>query len=201
MSTVTSTLVNPSSESQPEKKVWTDAEFMALSRDGHRYELVNGELVDMGNSGAKHGYVAILLSAALFHCVSTQKLGALMDSGTAFVMKSGNKRSPDISFVAKERLQGLDELPDGFLEGAPDLAIEILSPSNTVEEIHDKLVEYFESGARLVWVIHPKEHYVLVYRSSTQPDRLLKSTDMLDGEDIIPGFMLPVSNLFQKLAF
>jgi Uma2 family endonuclease len=201
MSTVTSTLVNRPSESQPEKKVWTDAEFMALSRDGHRYELVNGELVEMGNSGAKHGYVAILLSAALFHCVSTQKLGALMDSSTAFVMKSGNKRSPDISFMAKERLQGLDELPDGFLEGAPDLAIEILSPSNTVEEIHDKLVEYFESGARLVWVIHPKEHYVLVYRSSVQPDRLLKSTDMLDGEDIIPGFTLPVSNLFQKLAF
>jgi Uma2 family endonuclease len=201
MSTVTSTLVNPSSESQSEKKVWTDAEFIALSGDGHRYELVNGELVDMGNSGAKHGYVAILLSAALFHCVSTQKLGALMDSSTAFVMKSGNKRSPDISFMAKERLQGLDELPDGFLEGAPDLAIEILSPGNTVEEIHDKLVEYFESGARLVWVIHPKEHYVLVYRSSVQPDRLLKSIDLLDGEDIIPGFTLPVANLFQKLAF
>ena len=124
-----------------------------------------------------------------------------MDSSTAFVMKSGNKRSPDISFMAKERLQGLDELPDGFLEGAPDLAIEILSPSNTVEEIHDKLVEYFESGAQLVWVIHPKEHYVLVYRSSAQPDRLLKSTDMLDGEDIIPGFTLPVANLFQKLVF
>ncbi len=200
MSTVTSKRVD-GSESQVEKKVWTDAEFMALSRDGHRYELVNGELIDMGNSGTKHGYVAILLSAALFQCVSTQKLGALMDSSTAFVMKSGNKRSPDISFVAKERLQGLDELPDGFLEGAPDLAIEILSPSNTVEEIHDKLVEYFENDARFVWVIHPKEHYVLVYRSSLQPDRLLKSTDTLNGEDVIPDFIFSVSALFQKLAF
>ena len=89
----------------------------------------------------------------------------------------------------------------GFLEGAPDLAVEILSPSNTVAEIHDKLVEYFENGARLVWVIHPKEQYVLVYRSSQEPDRLLKSTDSLDGEEIAPEFTLPIADLFQKLAF
>lgn len=197
----TETITEKQTENIIEKKVWTDAEFMALNRDGHRYELVNGELIDMGNSGAKHGYLAIILSAALFNCVSTQKLGAMFDSSTAFKMKSGNKRSPDISFVAKERLQGLLDLPDGFLEGAPDLAVEILSPSNTVEEIHNKLVEYFENGARLVWVIHPKENYVLVYRSSQSPDRLLKSTDSLDGEDIVPGFTLPVADLFQKLAF
>lgn len=134
-------------ENQPKSKVWTDAEFMALPRDGHRYELVNGELIDMGNSGAKHGYVAI------------------------------------------------------FLEGTPDLAIEILSPGNTVAEIHDKLVEYFENDARLVWVIHPNEHYVLVYRSAREPDRLLKSTDFLDGEEVVPGFSFPVANLFQKLNF
>ncbi len=158
-------------ETPPDQKIWSDAEFMALNRDGHRYEIVNGELIDMGNRSAKHGYVAVILSAALFNCVSTRKLGAMFDSSTAFKMKSGNKRSPDVSFMAKERLQGLDDLPDGFLEGAPDLAVEILSPSNTVEEIHNKLVEYFENGARLVWVIHPKEQYVLVYRSAQSPDR------------------------------
>jgi Uma2 family endonuclease len=116
-------------------------------------------------------------------------------------MKSGNKRSPDISFVAKERLQGLEELPDGFLEGAPDLAIEILSPTNTIEEIHAKLVEYFENGAQLVWIIHPNERYILVYRCAQEPDRLLKSTDFLDGEELIPSFSLPVAELFQKLTF
>ncbi len=188
-------------ENPPEKKIWTDAEFMALNEDGHRYEIVNGELIDMGNSGAKHGYVCSILMICLGGYVLQQKLGAMFDSSTAFKMKSGNKRSPDISFVAKERLQGLEELPDGFLEGAPDLAVEILSPSNTVEEIYNKLVEYFENGSRLVWVVNPKEHYVLVYRSSQEPDRLLKSTDSLDGEDIVPGFSLPVTDLFQKLAF
>lgn len=188
-------------ETPAEEKVWTDAEFMALNRDGHRYEIVNGELIDMGNSGAKHGYVCSILMILLGGYVHLHKLGAMFDSSTAFKMKSGNKRSPDVSFMAKERLQGLDELPDGFLEGAPDLAVEILSPSNTVAEIRGKIVEYFENGVRLVWVIHPQEQYVLVYRSSQEPDRLLKSTDSLDGEDIVPDFTLPIAELFQKLAF
>ncbi|MFM9266594.1 Uma2 family endonuclease [Tychonema sp. BBK16] len=188
-------------ETPAEEKVWTDAEFMALSRDGHRYEIVNGELIDMGNSGAKHGYVCSVLMILLGGYVHIQKLGAMFDSSTAFKMKSGNKRSPDVSFMAKERLQGLDELPDGFLEGAPDLAVEILSPSNTVEEIHNKLVEYFDNGSRLVWVINPKEKYVLVYRSSQEPDRLLKSIDSLDGEEVVPGFSLAIAELFQKLGF
>ena len=200
-----STLMQSSTEdlaiAAPEKKVWTDEAFMALPDDGHRYEIVNGELIDMGNSGALHGYIAIVLSSALFSVVMSKKLGALLDSSTAFKMKNGNKRSPNISFFAKERLQGITELPTGFLEGAPDLAVEVLSPGNTVEEIHEKLVEYFENGARLAWVIHPTEHYLLVYRSAVEPDRLLKSTDSLDGEDVIPGFTLPVADLFQKLSF
>jgi Uma2 family endonuclease len=183
------------------QKTWTDEAFMALSDDGHRYELVNGELIDMGNSGAKHGYLAIVLSSALFAVVMAQKLGALFDSSTAFKMKNGNKRSPDISFFAKGRLQGLEELPTGFLDGAPDLVVEVLSPGNTVEEIDDKLVEYFENGARLVWVINPRQQYILVYRSSASPDRLLKLADALTGEEVIPGFSLPVADLFQKLSF
>ncbi|NCJ05579.1 Uma2 family endonuclease [Synechococcales cyanobacterium C] len=183
-----------------EKKFWTDEEFMALPDDGHRYEIINGELIDMGNSGALHGYVCSTLMILLGGYVRIQKLGAMFDSSTAFKMKNGNKRSPDISFFAKERLQGITELPS-FLEGAPDLAIEVLSPGNTVEEIHDKLVEYFENGTRLVWIIHPTEHYILVYRSAQEPDRLLKSADSLDGEDVIPGFTLPVADLFQQLSF
>jgi Uma2 family endonuclease len=184
-----------------EKKVWTDEEFMALPKDGHRYEIVNGELIDTGNSGALHGNLAITLSSALFAVVNAQKLGALFDSSTAFKMKSGNRRSPDISFFAKERLQGMTELPTGFLDGAPDLAVEVLSPGNTVEEIEAKITEYFDNGSRLVWVISPTQHYVLIYRSAQEPDRLLKSVDSLDGEEVIPGFTLPVADLFQRLSF
>lgn len=188
-------------ELKTDKKVWTDEEFMALPKDGHRYEIVNGELVDMGNSGALPANLAIILSSALFAIVNAQKLGSLFDSSTAFKMKNGNKRSPDISFFAKERLQGMTELPTGFLEGAPDLAVEILSPGNTVEEIETKITEYFDNDARLVWVISPTQHYVLVYRCAQEPDRLLKSVDSLDGEEVIPGFTFPVADLFQKLSF
>ena len=185
----------------PETKVWTDAEFMALPDDGNRYELVKGELINLGNSGALHGYIAIILSAALFGLVTSRKLGVLLDSSTAFTMKNGNKRSPDIAFFAKERLQGLEELPTGFLEGAPDLVIEILSPGNTVAEIEDKIAEYFANGTRLLWVISPRQHYVLVYRSGYEPQRLLTSGDFLEGEDVVPGFTFPVADLFQKLSF
>jgi Uma2 family endonuclease len=139
----------------PEKKVWTDAEFMALPEDGNRYELVRGELINLGNSGALHGYIAIILSSALFALVISRKLGVLLDSSTAFTMKNGNKRSPDIAFFAKERLQGWEELPTGFLEGAPDLVVEILSSGNTMAEIEEKIAEYFANGTRLLWVIIP----------------------------------------------
>lgn len=182
-------------------KTWTDEAFMALPDDGHHYEIINGELIDMGNSGALHGYVCSLTLAALAGYILPKKLGVILDSSTAFKMKNGNKRSPDIAFFAKERLQGMAVLPSGYLEGAPDLAVEVLSPGNTVEEIEDKLTEYFENGSRLVWVIHPTQHYVLVYRSAQEPDRLLKGKDSLDGEEVIPGFSLAIADLFQKLDF
>jgi Uma2 family endonuclease len=181
-------------------KIWTDDELMSLP-DGNRYELINGELIDMGNSGALHGYICSILVMALMNYILPRKLGIVLDSSTAFAMKNGNKRSPDISFVSKAKLQGLEELPDGFLDGSPDLAIEVLSPNNTIAEIHQKLVEYFENGSRLVWVINLKQHYVLVYRSAQEPDRLLKQSDSLDGEDVIAGFTMPLSELFQKLSF
>jgi len=129
-----------------EKKIWTDEEFMALSKDERRYEVVDGELVDMGNSGMEHGGIGSLLGGLLAIHVRQNKLGVVCDSSTAFTLKDGNRRSPDISFVAKERLKGLKRPPRGFFQGSPDLAVEILSPNNTVEELHEKIVEYFEVG-------------------------------------------------------
>ena len=181
-------------------QIWTDEAFMALADDGNRYEIVNGELVTMGNSGMEHGYVGMLLSIVVGGYVLSRKLGVVCDSNTAFKMKSGNKRSPDLSVVAKARLQGLRRLPKGYFDGAPDLAVEVISPSNTFEEIHNKLIEYFESGARLVWVVNPDEQSVLVYRRP-QPERLLKITDSLDGEEVIAGFTLPMAELFAELDF
>ena len=92
------------------KKVWTDEEFMAMSKDEHRYELVNSELVDRGNSGMENAGIGSWLGGLLAIHVRQNKLGAVCDSSTAFTLKTGNKRSPDVSFVAKERLMSVAEL-------------------------------------------------------------------------------------------
>ena len=164
-------------------------------------DIFNEGLINMENSGALHGYTFSILVMALMNYILPRELGIILDASTAFTMKNGNKRSPDISFVSRDKLKGLTELPDGFLDGAPDLAIEVLSPNNTIAEIDQKILEYFENGSRLVWVINLKLRYVLVYRSAQAPDRLLKQSDSLDGEDVIAGFAMPLSELFQKLSF
>ena len=183
-----------------ESKALTDEQFMALPEDDNLYEYVNGELIVVANSGVEHGYLALTLGYFLTGFVRSHRLGVTCDSSTAFKMKTGNKRSPDLAFIAKERLQGLKRLPKGFFEGAPDLAVEIISPNNTFAEIHNKLVEYFENGTRLVWVILPDEECVLVYHQP-KPSKLLQVEDSLDGEAVITGFQLPLMELFQELSF
>jgi Uma2 family endonuclease len=183
-----------------ESKALTDEQFMALPEDDNLYEYINGELIVVANSGVEHGYLALTLGYFLTGFVRSHRLGVTCDSSTAFKMKTGNKRSPDLAFIAKERLQGLKRLPKGFFEGAPDLAVEIISPNNTFSEIHNKLVEYFDNGTRLVWVILPDEECVLVYHQP-KPSKLLQVEDSLDGEAVITGFQLPLMELFQELSF
>jgi len=182
------------------KKVWTDEEFIALPDDGNRYEVVNGELVVMGAAGAKHGYYVSLIHIILGNYVRSQKIGFTFDSDTSFKMASGNRRSPDCSFFSRDRIKSLGGIPKGYIEGSPDLAVEILSPGNTVEEMHEKIVEYFENGSRLVWIIHPDEQYILVYHQP-QPDQFKRPGDILDGGDVLPGFTLDLSEFFAEPEF
>ena len=191
-------MVSLSKEQQ--RQVWTDEAFMALSGEEKRYEVVQGELLEMANSGMEHGYIACQFVVALGLFLRENKLGAIFDSSTAFTLKSGNRRSPDVSFVAKARLQGMNRPPQGFFQGSPDLVVEILSPGNTVEGMHQKIVEYFENETRLVWVIHPEEKFVLVYHAP-EPDQFLRSGDTLEGEDILPAFTLQVEELFATWNF
>ncbi len=181
-------------------KIWTDEEFMALPDDGNRYEVVNGKLIAMGSAGARHGYYVSLISFFLTAYVRAQKMGVVFDSDTSFKMKSGNRRSPDCSFFSKERLRSLGGIPKGYIEGSPDLVVEVLSEVNTVGEIHNKIVEYFENGSRLVWLIHPEEKYVLVYRQP-EPTALKRPGDILEGEEVIPGFALDLSEFFAEPEF
>ena len=181
------------------RNIWTEEEFMSLLDDGHHYELVDGELV-MSNAGMRHGEIAVIISAALSTYVRSQRLGSVCDSSTGFRLQSGNYRSPDVSFVAKERLRGMRRLPLKMFQGSPDLAVEILSSTDTVEGIHNKLVELFENDTKLVWVVNPFQETVLVHHSP-QPNKLLLTGEAIDGEDIVPGFSLAVADLFAELEF
>jgi Uma2 family endonuclease len=181
------------------RRVWTDEEIMALPKDGNRYELVDGELTT-SPAGARHGDINVLLASRLAVFVNERKSGRVLDSSTGFRMTRGNIRCPDVSFVSRERIIALGALPRGFFEGAPDLAIEVLSPSDTMDSLRTRLVDYFESGCRLAWVVNPDEKSALVYRSP-QPERLLKGTDSLDGEDVVPGFSLSLSELLEEPSF
>ncbi len=179
------------------KKVWTEAELQALPEDGYLQEVVDGELILSPKNNWQHGDICAELPMALRAFAKAKKLGAVWDSSTGFWMENLNCRAPDISFVGKERLRGLKRSEPRFFPGAPDLAVEFLSPSNTRREIDERLQDFFASGTRLAWIIDPERELVEICRSPTQR-RLLSPNGMLDGEDVLPGFRFEVAGLFKE---
>ena len=180
-------------------KVWTDEELMALPKDGHKRELLQGEII-MSPAGSEHGIIAVALCAELRAHARRHKLGAVFDSSTGFRLTPEDLLSPDAAFVTRARLLAFPRIPLGFFPGAPDLVIEVLSPSDTHGYIQEKMIRYFSAGTRLAWAVNPAERNALVYRTP-EPDRLLRVTDALDGEDVLPGFRLPLAELFAELSF
>lgn len=180
------------------EKVWTEAELLALPREKGSHELVDGELINMPPAGGEHGDVGGELCARLRVFTSTNKLGRTFNAQTGYWMKSGNMRAPDISFVSAARLKELGEIPKGLFPFAPDFAIEVLSPSDRKVHLERKLADYFESGTKMVWFVKPKTRSVSVYRDALNP-RILRGDDVLSGEDVVPGFELRVSELFEGI--
>jgi len=172
----------------------TEEEFLRLPDDGRKYELVDGEAKEVP-TGFRHEEIGAVLIAALQLFVRRSRLGRVAGSSAGFRMRGGNIRSPDVSFVAEARLPE-GQSPVGFMDGAPDLAVEIISPTEDFAELARKLGEYFVSGARMVWIVHPETRTVTVYRSLTDA-RTLAEDEELDGGDVVPGFKLAVKALFE----
>lgn len=179
------------------KRTWTEAELEALPEDGYSHELVNGELVMSPKNNYQHGDICAQLVIALGSHAQAHKLGAVWDSSTGFWMHNRNCRAPDVSFVSKARLRGFSRSAKQFFPGAPDLAVEILAPSNTAAEISARLADFFSSGTRLAWIVHPEEQFVEVCHSPTER-RLLGPGTFLDGEELLPGFRFPIADLFKE---
>jgi len=165
--------------------VHTDADLMRLPRDGRKYELVDGQ-VRVSAAGLRHEKIGVRLCSRLLDFVLAHRLGEVFGSSAGFRMPQGNVRSPDVSFVAAAKFPA-GEVPEGFGEFAPDLAVEIRSPSDDERAVFDKVGEYLAAGTRLVWAIDPACRCAVAYRSLTQTRQIAESDD-LDGEDVVPGF-------------
>jgi Uma2 family endonuclease len=181
------------------KKIWTEEELQALPEDGYTHELVNGELVMSPKNNFEHENICGRLQFALESFNRQHRLGVVLGSNLGCWMSNRNCRAPDLSFVSKRRLLELGFTPATrkFLPGAPDLAVEIVSTSNTRNEVDARLKDFFSSGTRLAWVIHPVEQFVEVCRSTTQR-RIERLGGELDGEDLIPGFRYAIAELFKE---
>ena len=163
-----------------------------LENDLEGYEYVKGELVPMAAAAIVHGEVGINLIIPLGLHVRENKLGRLYSLETTF--KLGDRVvKPDIAFVSTKRLS--EDKFKGFPD-APDLAIEIVSPTDKHYDVTEKALAYLKAGTRLVWVIEPIMKTVMVYRSETD-FTLLNFEDTLTGEDVVEGFSCPVAELFE----
>lgn len=179
-------------------KVWTETELQALPNDGYLYELVGGELVMSPKNNFQHEHIVAELVMALRAYAKAHRLGAVLGSSFGCWMHNRNCRAPDVSFISRERLTRLGFTPSTqrFLPGAPDLAVEILSPSNTRAEIDARLKDFFASGTQTVWIVHPDEECVEVCQSSTDR-KLIGSGGNLDGGTLLPGFSYAIEDLFK----
>jgi Uma2 family endonuclease len=161
-------------------------------------ELVDGVLVEKP-MGYVESRIAILVSTALQTFVEAHDLGVVTGESGMFRFPENLVRMPDVAFASWDQFPGR-ELPDeGAPQIVPDLAVEVLSKSNTRAEMARKLREYFNVGARLVWFVDPPTKSVSVYTSPTK-FKVLTAADSLDGGKVLPGFSLPVANLFKNLG-
>ena len=178
-------------------KLMTADELLMLPDDGKRYELIEGVLNEMSPAGAAHGFVALNVAVVLQQFVQSRGLGVAFAAETGFVLSTDpdTVRAPDAAFVAAERLP-TGNLPTGYLRLAPDLVVEVVSPSDTASELQSKVCTWLDAGCRLVWVVYPGTRSVTVYRSRENV-RVLTEEDTLDGGPVFEGFSAEVRELFR----
>ncbi len=176
-------------------------EQLAFAEQLARMELTkNGELIIMSPTGGTAGRKNFNLYLDLGIWNRQTKLGEAFDSSTTFVLPNGARRSPDVSWIKLERWHQLTQKQqDGFPPIAPDFVIELVSPSDLknqrYEDLQAKMQEYLDNGVKLGWLIEPQGKTVEIYRLG-QPVEVLNNPQTLSGEDILPGFILDLSQIF-----
>lgn len=180
-------------------KLLTAEEFAKLPNpaDGSKQELVRGEVVTMPPPGFIHGIVQNNVSFSLTAYARQTKSGRVtVESGVVTERDEDTVRGPDVAYWSYERLPA-DQVPEGYANVAPDLCVEVLSPSNTEQRTTRKVAEYFACGARMVWVVDPEERTVTIYRKPGE-GRVLWEDAAITGEDVLPGFSCALTEFFQQ---
>lgn len=188
-------------EVQPDvERLITANELLELSaRDENRYELIHGKVRMMSPAGDEHGYMVSSVNARMHIYAEDNILGYVFAAETGFLLERNPDfvRAPDVGFVRGERVEG--KLGGKYFPGAPDLAVEVVSPNDRADEVQDKVQDkvqdWLSHGTQLVWVVEPKTRTATVYRPDGTAN-VLQADGTLDGEDVLPGFRFPLSRLW-----
>jgi Uma2 family endonuclease len=167
--------------------------FAEMPREGI-WELVDGEPIELSPAAGRSGWISATIVTLLANHVRQSGLGWAFSAETGFVLFDDRQtvRSPDAAVVLRNRLA---ELPDSFVPMAPDLAVEVLSPSDRKADALAKVAMYLQAGTPLVWLVNPATRTVVVFRSEMDPVTL-GASNILDGGDVLPGFSVPVAEIF-----
>jgi Uma2 family endonuclease len=176
----------------------TADQLLAFPDDGRRHELVAGFVVSEPPASFRHGDIAAEVFRCLIEFVRRNGLGRVVATETGFLLARDpdTVRAPDVAFVSRSTIERAGRFR-GFFPGPPDLAVEVLSPSERPADVHAKTGDYLAAGARLVWVIDPSRREVRVHRSLLHPS-ILAQTEMLEGDEVLPGFRVRVALLFPE---
>ncbi len=173
----------------------TVADLEQLPDDGFRYDLLDGELIRMSPAGEQHGRIAAELLRRVGNYVADHHVGRVYAAETGFQLEPGRPtvQGPDLAFVRAERVQP----SHSYALQAPDLAVEVRSPSDRRRLVMEKVGRYLAAGTPLVWLVEPAQQRITVFVAG-QPPRLLGTDDVLDGGEVLPGFRLPVREVFAE---
>ncbi len=177
-------------------KLITADELLRLYGKGVRGELIRGELCRTVSTGHEHGKIVVNLVTEMRIFIKRHKIGSLTasDSGVWLERDPDTVREPDIAYFSAQKIPPGVRVT-GYAEVAPDLVVEIVSPSDSLREVNDKALMWLSYGVRMVWVVRPDTRAVEVHREGHSVSTLTEN-DALDGIDVLPGFTCAVSDVF-----
>lgn len=180
------------------EKLYTADDLWTLTREGQRLELIEGVLVEMSPTGDVHTELSLWLGKLILDHVLANNLGVVSGADGGYILSTDPATvcAPDVGFISQGRRT---PRTGKFYTVAPDLAVEVVSPHDSAQEIRRKVRLYLRAGTRLVWVIYPDERFIDVYRPDERPSTL-EGEDVLDGGDVLPGFAVTVDQVFGYLS-